>query len=162
MSATYIKEGFFYAGIGMLIGGGVGIFKAYRKNHQQPVNISSNSTLTKYQSILLDPNTTEVINHFKIYESLIPEEYDTIVHNLNKLIELQVTINGGRIEARYPYQATTYVSNIQKALNTSKSKVRNTSVPHWDTDEQTIRQIADDYLFNITQDVNEYLVTSRR
>jgi hypothetical protein len=161
MSSTYIKEGLFYAGIGMLFGGGIGIFKAYRKNSQSN-DTSQESSLSKYKGIMLDSVTTEAINQFKIYESLIPEEYDVIVDNLNKLIELQITINSGKIEARYPYQATAYVTNIQKALNSSKSKIRNTSVPHWDTDEQTIRQIADDYLFNITQDVNEHLVSSRR
>lgn len=156
-TVIYLKESLLYAGVGMLIGGGIGVFKAYRKTHP-PEPIHSDA---KYSGIMLDPVTTEAVNQFKIYQSLIPQEYDIIVDNLNKLIELQVAINSSKIEVRYPHQATTYVTNIQRALNASKSKVRNTSVPHWDTDEQTIRQIADDYLYNITQDVNNYLVSSR-
>ena len=162
MTTVYLKEGLFYATIGGVLGGVIGMFTAYSKTHASSNQLNGTSLKNeKYPHINLDPHILEILNYFKTYEKLIPKEYDTILENLNKLVELQVLINSGKIEARFPYRATTYVTNIQTALNNSKNKIRNTSVPHWETDEQNILQIADDYLFNITQDVNEHLMMSR-
>ena len=43
-----------------------------------------------------------------------------------------------------------------------KTKTRNVSVPSWDVDDASVRQIADDYLFNISQDVNQYMLYGNR
>ena len=172
----YLQQGLIYGGIGMLLGGGVGVLKVYitSGNKEQQVdkkntfdNNNNNNNITskmygKYEFIVLDPSVVEVFNRFESYKSLIGEEYESILYNMNKLIGLQVKINEGKKELSYPHLATKYVTNIQMALNSSKLLVRNQSVPHWETDEQSVQQIANDYLYNISQDIDEYLLTGQR
>ena len=159
--ALYLKEGLSYGIYGLLIGGGIGIVQAYRKTRPSS-NVLNPPADPRYQYILQDPEAAEMINQFKTYQSIIPEEYETIIENLNKLIELHIKMLNQDIEIRYLYRATTCVANIRKALNLAKNKVRHVSVPHWETDEQNMMTIAEDYLFNINQDINNYMVSSRR
>jgi hypothetical protein len=145
------------------VGGVIGLLKATKDKYMPPTVINTQQTheFQRHPNVLLDTVVMEALSRFQTYKGIIPREYDTIVDNLDKLIGIQVSINEGKIESYYPFRATTYVTNIQTALNHAKSKIRNVAVPHWDVDETSIRQIADDYLYNITQDVNQNMLSYR-
>lgn len=165
--SEYIQNGLMYALIGAGVGGTIGLLKVAKdKLMPSPESSSANNSsqeYANYPNILLDPVTLEALSRFQTsYKHLIPREFQIIVENLNKLIGIQVSINSGKIESYYPFRATTYVTQIQTALNSSKYKIRNVSVPHWDSDDATIRQIADDYLYNISQDVNQHMLSTRQ
>jgi hypothetical protein len=164
MTTSYLSEGLYYAGIGMVVGGCWGVLKAYKNIHwnRKSNENDRNQIFYQYKYVLMDNEVVEAFHKFKMYQHIIPNEFESILQNFDKLIELQVRINDQNVEARYPYQATTYVTRIHSILNKCKSKVQNISVPHWDTDEGLLKQIADDYLYNITQDVNQYLITSNK
>ena len=163
MSYDYVKGGLTFALVGAGIGGTIGLLNV-AKNKLMPDNASKTDhshEYAAYPNILLDSVVIEALSRFGTYKNMIVPEFNTILSNLNKLIGLQVEINKGNIKSQYPFQATTYVTQIQTALNVAKTKVRNVSVPHWDVDETSIRQIADDYLYNISQDVNQFMLSSR-
>ena len=162
-SYEFLTGGFTYALIGAGIGGLWGVLNVARSrwNASSPSSVSPVQEYAQHPNIALDPVVVEALSRFKTYKDIIPREFSTIVDNLDRLIGLQVSINQGKIESYYSFRATTYVTHIQTALNAAKSKVRNVSVPHWDVDESSIQQIADDYLYNITQEVNEYMLSNR-
>jgi len=151
-----------YALYGAGLGGMVGLMKMAKDKFLPPsAPTRTDSEFQQHPHIALDPVVVEALQRFRAYQRLCPREYDALVDNLNLLIGLQVTINGGHIESYYAYRATTYATNIKMALTRAKSRVRNVSVPHWDVDEASVLQIADDYLYNITQDVNQHMMSSR-
>ena len=165
---TYLKGSAWYAvvgaGLGALVGGTVGIFNVYKTNNpSESVSVEQDTkdSLASYKFVSMDPFVVEALSRFQTYKNVIGSEYDKIVSSLDRLIEMQVKINNGQSETHFPYRATQYVSAIQSALAKAKHKVRNVSVPHWDVDEASIKQIAEDYLFNINQDVNAYLLQKR-
>jgi hypothetical protein len=88
---------------------------------------------------------------------MAPKEYESLLDNLNSLIGLQVAINQNNIQIHFAFRSTNYVTKIQQALFAMKYKLRNTSVPSFDTDQALLRQMAEDYSFNITQSVNQYM-----
>jgi hypothetical protein len=157
---NYVKDGLTFGLIGAGIGSIIGLAKAYKDN--QPVTSTNNIiSLNKYENIVLDSVAVEALSRFQTYQTLMPLEYETILYNLNKLIGIQVSINNGKIEPYFPYRATQYTTNIQTALNASKAKVRNTSVPHFEVDSQSILSIAEDYVYNISRDVDSHLLSRR-
>lgn len=158
--ANYIKDGLTYGLIGAGIGSVIGLAKAYQ-NNQPATAVENVASLQKYPNIMADSVAVEALSRFQTYQALMPMEYETILYNLNQLIGLQIAINNGKIEPYYPYRATQYTTNIQSALNASKAKVRNTSVPHFEVDSQSIQSIAEDYVYNISRDVDSYLLSRR-
>ena len=161
-SSTFMQNGLTYALVGAGIGGAIGLLKATKDKYMPSTQPSVNENdYQRYPNIPLDPVVMEALSRFKTYKDLCPQEYETILENLNGLIGMQVSINSGKIESHYAYRATTYATNIKLALGRAKTRVRNVSVPHWDVDEASILQIADDYLYNITQDVNQHMLSSR-
>jgi hypothetical protein len=163
MSYAYIQNGLTYALIGAGIGGTIGLLKVTKDKFMPsaPETSASLSDYKNYPNISLDTVVLEALGRFQAYKHLCPQEYDTILQNLDRLIGTQVTINSGKIESSFAYRATSYATNIKLALSRAKTKVRNVSVPHWEVDEASILQIADDYLYNITQDVNQYTISNR-
>lgn len=163
-SSTFMQNGLTYALVGGAIGGAIGLLKATKDRYMPQVFTppsATNADYHKYPNILLDPVVVEALSRFQTYKHLCPQEYETILENLNGLIGMQVAINSGKIESYYAYRATSYATNIKLALNRAKTRARNVSVPHWDVDEASILQLSDDYLYNITQDVNQHMLSSR-
>jgi gas vesicle protein len=154
-----LYSGISYAIIGAGVGGVIGAAKTYFPSDK--VSEENKQKLSKYPNILLDYVAIGIVNKLQIYEKQIQKEYDIILSNLDKLIGLQVEINKGQIKVYFPYRATTYVTEIQTALQSARGKLRNISVPHWEEDEKTIQSIAEDYLYNINQDVDSFLLTQR-
>lgn len=164
MTSSFLTNGLTYALVGASIGGALGLLKATKDKYMPDVISSSSSGSSDYASrpnILLDPVVVEALSRFQTYKSLCPKDYEIILDNMNQLIGLQVSINQGKIESFYSYRATSYATNIKMALGRAKLLVRNVSVPHWDVDESSILSLADDYLYNITQDVNQYMLSHR-
>lgn len=162
MSSVFVQNGLTYALVGAGIGGVIGLLKATKDKFIPATPPSTNSNdFQQYSSISLDPVVVEALSRFQTYKHLCSQEYEIILENLNGLIGMQVSINSGKIESYYAYRATSYATNIKMALGRAKTCVRNVSVPHWDVDEASIIQIADDYLYNITQDVNQHMLSSR-
>lgn len=164
MSSAFVQNGLTYALIGAGIGGTIGLIKATKDKLMPSVPEASSASLSDYKNypnIALDPVVLEALGRFQTYKHLCSQEYETILQNLDRLIGTQVTINSGKIESSFAYRATSYSTNIKLALARAKTRVRNVSVPHWDVDEASILQIADDYLYNITQDVNQYTISNR-
>ena len=167
MSSEVLKNGLTYALIGAGVGGLIGLGKTLKDT--MSVQSSSNSSpkenkdsdLLQYKFLKLDSIVVEALDRFKTYKNLCPHEYKTILDNLDRLIGIQVDINNGKIEPTFSYKATSCVTTIKLALSKCKTRVRNVSVQHWDTDEEMIRQISEDYIYNITQDVNQHTLNGR-
>ena len=159
--SEYVSSGLTYTLIGAGIGGLIGIANTARKIYL-PMDTPPTDDFNAYSNIMLDSVAIEALTRLKTYRNLAPLEFTTILENLNSLIGIQVAINQNNIQLNYSMRATGYVTKIQSTLNAIKNKTRNVSVPSWDADEASIRQIADDYLFNISQDVNQYMLYSRQ
>ena len=158
--SEYVSSGLTYTLIGAGIGGFFGIANAARKVYF-PSKLQNADAFNAYSNIKLDSIAMEALDRLKSYKNLAPREYTSILENLNSLIGIQVAINEGNIQLNYSMRATGYVTKLQAALHAMKNKTRNVSVPSWDADEASIRQIADDYLYNISQDVNQYMLYNR-
>lgn len=113
----------------------------------------------QFPNIALDPVCQEALSQFQTYQPHIPNEFRTIAKNLDHLIGLQVAINNGKIEANYPYRATSFNTQILTALAVAKTKLRNVSTPHLDVDIESIEGIARDYMYNIGKDVDQHLLS---
>jgi hypothetical protein len=162
MSTSLFSNGIYYALIGTGIGAIFGIGKTYSEHLFTPVIDHNNmNSIAAYKNLSLDSVAVRIINRFQLYQNLIPQEYESILSNLDKLIGIQVTVNQGQVEAYFPYRATALVTEIQSALNQGRKKTLSISVPHWDADEKAIRDLADDYLFNINHDVNSFMLKRR-
>lgn len=168
--SEYLRSGLSYGLVGAALGGMVGVASVLfstltsastQQNSSTASSSASTPDLSRYTNLSLDSVLMEALQRFRTYETLIPREFVTVVDNLNKLVGIQVAINQGQIESYYPFRATTYVTNVQTALNAAQQRVRNVSVPHWESDTATLRQVADDYLYNITQDVNQHMLERR-
>jgi hypothetical protein len=158
--SEYVSSGLTYTLIGAGIGGFIGIANTARKVYF-PSKVQNADAFNAYSNIKLDSIAMEALDRLKSYKNLAPREYTSILENLNSLIGIQVAINEGNIQLNYSMRATGYVTKLQATLYAMKNKTRNVSVPSWDADEASIRQIADDYLYNISQDVNQYMLYSR-
>jgi hypothetical protein len=181
MSAAWVvhlQNSAVFAAVGAGIGLVVGLARSYVSTsanvstHQispslsGEKSISSDSTqggldLNRYKYLAMDPVAVEAANRFMAYSSQGKIEYMSILNNLDKLISMQVTINSGKIEAHLPYRATQCVTSIERDLAQIRHRLRNVSAPHFDVDEASIKQIANDYLFNISKETDEYLLSRR-
>lgn len=159
--SDFVSNGLTFSLIGAGIGGLIGIANAARKSYFPDV-VPNSEDFNAYPNIKLDPVALEALLRFKTYRNLAPREFDTILENMNALIGIQIAINQNNIQLNYTLRATGYVTKIQSTLNIMKTKTRNVSVPSWDVDDASVRQIADDYLFNISQDVNQYMLYGNR
>ena len=159
--SDFVSNGLTYTLIGAGIGGLIGIANTARKVYMPDVMPNSDD-FNAYPNIKFDSVALEALLRFKTYRNLAPREFDMILENINALIGIQIAINQNNIQLNYTLRATGYVTKIQSALNAMKTKTRNVSVPSWDVDDASVRQIADDYLFNISQDVNQYMLYGNR
>lgn len=164
LTSTYITGGLKGLLFGALIGGAFGVVKTYTEQKSTEIDGSTSQSkndtnlLDPYKNVQLDPVAIEAMSRFRTYESCCKEEIKQIMDNLDKLIALQVSINSGKIEAYYHHKATQFVTTIHHLLNVVKQKTRNMSTPHYDEDESSVKQIAEDYLYNIKQDVDLHLL----
>lgn len=167
MSSELVKNGLTFAAIGGVIGGVIGVIKSIIPTStqatttpiQQPTD--DDSDILKYDNLKLDSVVMEALGRFKSYKKLCPHEYRTILESLNDLIGLQISINSGKIEPSYSYRATSLAEKIRMALVRAKSKARNVSVANFDSDETLINSIAGDYTYNISRDVDQYMLSRR-
>ena len=156
--SDYCQNGITYMAIGAGIGGFIGVINVARNSFF--VTDVSNDEFDAYPNIKLDSHVSNTLSQFKAYKPLAPTEYKLLLENLNALIGLQVAVNQNNIQLQYAFQSTNYVTKIQQALFAMKHKLRNTSVPSFDTDEALLRQMAEDHSFNITQAVNQYMLNN--
>lgn len=176
MTSPYIVNGLYFMLYGTVVGGIIGVAKTYYSSsggstngnntnnttpQHQPQQPSNEFPIDKYPNIKMDSVAHDSILKLYPYRTHMQREFDALVQNMEQLIGIQVSINNGKIEPYYPYRATSYVTRIQNALTNAKHKLRNISTPHFESDETTIKQIAEDYLYNINQDVNSHLLTRR-
>lgn len=165
MSSEIMKNGLTFAAIGGVIGGVVGIVKSLiptsSSTPDQKNATSDDSDILKYEYLKLDSVVMEALGRFKSYKHLCPNEYKTILESLNDLIGLQISINSGKIEPSYSYRATSLAEKIRMALVRAKSKARNVSVTNFDSDETLINSIAGDYTYNISRDVDQFMLSRR-
>jgi hypothetical protein len=166
MSSELVKNGLTFAAIGGVIGGVIGVIKsiiptstATTLPNQQSTD--DDSDILRYDNLKLDSVVMEALGRFKSYKHLCPHEYRTILESLNDLIGLQISINSGKIEPSYSYRATSLAEKIRMALVRAKSKARNISVTNFDSDETLINSIAGDYTYNISRDVDQYMLSRR-
>lgn len=156
---SYAFAGLKYAAIGAGIGGMVGFAKQFMSSSLSPDQSPSAQTiLQSYKYILMDSVAIGALNQLLLYASSARDDVGQLLTNLNNLIGIQVSINEGQIAVQYPYRATTYVTSVKSSLNRIKHSLRNVSVPHLEEDIQSITQIAEDYLYNINQDVSAHMI----
>lgn len=157
-----VTTGLSYALVGAGIGGVIGLLKAAKDKYMPSTTTQTNNPqLLKYTSLVQDSVALDSMLSLQSYSGPIRSEFDTIAKNLDKLIALQIRINQGQVEAVFPYRATTYATTIGSALNACKAKLRNVSTPNWETDEASIRSIADDYVYNISQETSQHTLENR-
>jgi hypothetical protein len=160
----YLKNGLLCAVIGAGIGGIIGIAKSIKETKIDPnkppqETTSVSSFETQYPNLALDPASLEAVNRLKTYQAHIANEIRIVVQNLDQLIYLQILVNSGRIEPHLSYRAITYSTNISTALAVAKTKLRNVSAPHLETDIEMIENISQTYVYNIGKEVDQHLLS---
>lgn len=156
-----LPEGFLsttlsYMAIGAGLGGAYGVWKSYSGNGQELVDSDS-----QYPNIKYDEFAQDAVNKLRTYQRYDPESFDNILFNIDRMIGLQISVNEEKINASFPHKATRYYMNIDRELKNLKYATRNTSVPGFQTDSDTLLQMMDDYRNNITLDTNTYLLSHR-
>ena len=103
-----------------------------------------------------------ILNKLKSYESYAPNEFKTIVENLDKLIGLQWLAQQQQIQAEMPYKATRYYTNIERALRRMEYLLRNVVTPHFEADKEELLRMAQNFRHNTNLDTNNFLMNSTR
>jgi hypothetical protein len=161
MSSEIVKNGLTFALVGAGIGGMIGVIKSMIPSNSDQQQASEDSDFQKYEYLKMDSVVLEALGRFKSYKHLCPHEYKTILDNLNELIRIQVDINNGKISTAYAYQSTSIAEKIRVALARAKLKARNVSVTNFDADENLINNIANDYVYNISRDIDQYILSRK-
>ena len=125
---------------------------------------NENETQDDYYTANIDKDVfaREAIDKLKTYQHHAPEEFKTIVTNIDLLIGLQLLIQNNQTQANMPYKAIRYYMNVEQALKSMEYKLRNVVTPHFEMDKEAVLTIAKNYKHNINVDSNVFIMNSRQ
>lgn len=125
-------------------------------------NDDGSSDYSYTSNIDKDVFAREAIDKLRTYKHHAPEEFKTIVSNIDLLIGLQLLIQNNQIRVDMPYKAIRYYMNIEQALKAMEYKLRNVVTPHFEMDKEAVLTIAKNYKHNINVDSNVFIMNSRQ
>ncbi len=150
------------AGIGGVVGAVYFVFQSLQPNSNSSNQSNDPSNLlSKYNKITYYNNLHDLLKRMMPYVTFAPQEMDNICNYFQRLIDIQINIQNKQIKPSLPYEATRLGSSIQYTLAQLKQKGRNIAMPHFEEESKALVQIADDFAYNIRQDVNYFYTTNK-
>ena len=139
-----------------------GAFKGIMQS-RTPNNDDDDNGIDSYtQHINQNEFARVALEKLRGYRQYAPQEFRTIVENLDKLIGLQWLAQRRQIQADMPYKATRYYMNIEQALRKMEYLLRDVVTPHFESDKQELLRLAQNYRHNTNIDTNNFLMSSTK